>query len=73
MTYTGPERRRVYRGGKPPCPKCQSDRSKVIDSGVEYLEVPEDAYPRQRQCLACAHRWFTFEQNSTTSISGSRI
>jgi hypothetical protein len=32
--YHGPERRAVDRGGKPPCPDCGSDDSRVIDSGM---------------------------------------
>lgn len=71
MAYTGPDRRKVYRGGKPPCPKCGHDESRVIDSGPDYVEVPEDVYARQRRCKLCDHRWFTYEQNCIATISGS--
>jgi transcriptional regulator NrdR family protein len=48
-------------GGKPPCPRCGSDHSKVIDSGMG--KTP--AYARIRECLnqSCLHRWITLEQN----------
>lgn len=60
------------RGGKPPCPRCHSDRSRVIDSDVEYVTAPDDVYLRQRACLACGRRWITAEQYySTTTIYGS--
>ncbi len=42
--------------GKIECPKCQHDRSRVIDS-----RPSEQGYYRRRQCLACQHRYVTEE------------
>jgi transcriptional regulator NrdR family protein len=72
MTWDGRERRRYVRTPKPPCPKCFSRDSNVVDSDVEYIDCPEDVYPRQRQCKDCCHKWFTFERNANlTTTSGS--
>jgi hypothetical protein len=60
--YHGPERRAVDRGGKPPCPDCGSDDSRVIDSGMPTMQP--DVYLRRRACVGCGHRWTTYEHNS---------
>lgn len=71
MPYTGPERRKYIRTPKPPCPKCGSEDSAVIDcdcEGIppEYL-VPPDSFTRRRRC-PCGHRWYTVEQNLKRTI-----
>ena len=59
------------RGGKPPCPRCHSDRSKVIDSDLEYVAALDDVYLRKRECKACGRRWVTAEHYyETTTIYG---
>jgi transcriptional regulator NrdR family protein len=52
--------------GRPPCPHCSSDWSKVIDSGLN--TGPVESFARLRQCLECDHRWKTLEINSTHHI-----
>jgi len=41
------------------CPKCQTDNDRVVDSRT----TPDgSAIRRRRQCLACKHRFTTFER-----------
>lgn len=52
--------------GKPPCPKCANDTSRVINCGILRVPQPEghpDSFPRQRKCKSCGYVWVTFEQN----------
>lgn len=46
--------------GKPPCPTCGYDHSKVTESGR--TSTREGAYERRRVCLNCGTRWFTAEE-----------
>lgn len=64
-------RRRYERTPKPPCPRCNSDQSKVIDSDVPYVIAPPGIFTRQRECLneACRHRFYTYE----STICGSDL
>ena len=41
------------------CPACRDDDTKVVDSRVAEENT---AIRRRRQCLACAHRFTTFER-----------
>lgn len=51
-------------GGKPPCPKCGSDKSTIPNCGKElFRHVPQGTYPRQRRCRSCRFLWMTMEQN----------
>lgn len=54
------ERRRP--GKRPPCPMCQSDRSRVVDTGQ--TDTVTGVLERRRQCLNCRSRWTTYEHNS---------
>lgn len=69
MSWSGPGRRKYDRTPKPPCPKCGSDDSNVVDSDVENLPVPPGTFSRQRECkgAGCKHRWYTLEQNLSDS------
>lgn len=67
--YVGPDRRKVERGGKPPCPHCGSDLSKVIDSGMPSTDTT--SYQRRRQCLDCHKRWTTYELNGPAEKSAT--
>lgn len=41
------------------CPVCRADETKVVDSRVAEEGI---AIRRRRQCLACAHRFTTYER-----------
>lgn len=51
------------RSGKPPCPRCQSDQSDIVDSDSSTQGIPDGAYARRRKCAHCGHRWTTVEIN----------
>jgi len=62
--WDGRDRRKVERSGKPPCPRCGSDASKVIDTGMPTSNALE--YRRRRLCERCDYRWTTLEINIDT-------
>ena len=50
-------------GGRVKCPKCGSEKSKVVDvrRNQDYLTSKEDAICRRRECRDCGARFTTYE------------